>query len=279
MKHVKLLMLCSLALSAQTPEQKAVDYLAREVPRWSKENGCFSCHNNGDGARALFVAAKRGYVVPVESLTDTIDWLRKPASWDTNRDRKLAQIQFSAALAESFQLDADTLRQAASALAAYQEADGSWTIDVGSIGSPTTYGTALATLMARNTLEAAGLKDPAARADAWLQRHKPQNTIDLAVKAEIRKLLAAQSKDGGWGPYSNAATEPFDTAVVLIALQKSGAPRAVIDRGRDFLIGRQLETGGWPETTRPPGGQSYAQHISTSSWVTLALILTNSDRN
>src|SRR5262249_19962933 len=158
------LMLLAYTLAAQTPEQKAVDYLAREVPRWSKENGCFSCHNNGDGARALFTASRLGYTVPAEALTDTIAWLRKPGDWNTQRDKKLAQIQFSAALAESFQPDKDALRQAASALLGYQEADGSWTVDVGSVGSPATYGTALATLMARNTLDAAGLKDAVVKA-------------------------------------------------------------------------------------------------------------------
>jgi len=34
-------------------EARAVEFLVREVPAWSKNNGCFSCHNNGDAARAL----------------------------------------------------------------------------------------------------------------------------------------------------------------------------------------------------------------------------------
>src|SRR5262249_25750881 len=37
----------------QAAEERAVAYLVREVPLWSQENHCFSCHNNGDGARAL----------------------------------------------------------------------------------------------------------------------------------------------------------------------------------------------------------------------------------
>src|SRR5262249_3941979 len=28
-------------------EARAVDFLRREVPAWSRDNGCFSCHNNG----------------------------------------------------------------------------------------------------------------------------------------------------------------------------------------------------------------------------------------
>ena len=50
-----------------TPEAKAVAFLSREVPRWSREKHCFSCHNNGDGARALFRAARQGEHVPAQS--------------------------------------------------------------------------------------------------------------------------------------------------------------------------------------------------------------------
>ena len=35
-----------------SPEAKALTFLAREVPAWKQHNGCFSCHNNGDAARA-----------------------------------------------------------------------------------------------------------------------------------------------------------------------------------------------------------------------------------
>jgi hypothetical protein len=51
--------------------------------------------------------------------------------------------------------------------------------------------------------------------------------------------------------------------------------RTAIEGGRAFLLGRQLAEGSWPETTRPPGQQSYAQYVSTTAWVTLALLETN----
>ena len=41
-------------LSAEEgPEARAVAFLVREVPSWSVENKCYSCHNNGDAARAI----------------------------------------------------------------------------------------------------------------------------------------------------------------------------------------------------------------------------------
>ncbi|MEX0713581.1 MAG: hypothetical protein WD278_14585 [Pirellulales bacterium] len=43
---------------------------------------------------------------------------------------------------------------------------------------------------------------------------------------------------------------------------------------------QQLEDGSWPETTRPAGGQSYAQRISTTAWATIALLATaNNEKN
>jgi len=51
-----------------SPEGRAIAFLSREVPRWSRENHCFSCHNNGDGARALYHAVSRGYAVEDHAL-------------------------------------------------------------------------------------------------------------------------------------------------------------------------------------------------------------------
>src|SRR5947199_9648915 len=87
------------------PEARAIAYLAREVPRWSAENHCFSCHNNGDAARALYAAARLGRPVPREALADTTRWLSKPEAWDDNggqgpfSDKVLARAEFASALA------------------------------------------------------------------------------------------------------------------------------------------------------------------------------------
>jgi squalene cyclase len=263
------------------------------VPRWSKENGCFSCHNNGDGARALYVAQRAGYQIPKSALADTTQWLLRPAQWDHNRvnpafgDKKLARIQFAAALAQSYDAgivrDRAALTGAAESLLPYQESDGSWQIDAGSaVGSPVTYGPALSTYMALRTLDMAGLVEAAAKARNWLRGSKPHNTLDAAAlllalpgrRDCLEMILRAQSSDGGWGPHPMSAAEPFDTAVVLLALRELRQPESVT-RGRTFLISSQQPDGGWPETTRPRGGQSYAQHISTSAWATMALVLTD----
>jgi hypothetical protein len=296
-------------------EARAVGFLMREVPAWSKENGCFSCHNNGDAARALYAAARKGYRVPDHVLSDTTEWVKRPARWDDNKgdpgfsDKRLADIQFAASLLAAFETgrvkDRLPLEQAARKLAAGQSADGSWKIDAGNtLGSPATYGDSLATYMALRTLKktaGAETRDAVERAASWLRQASPNNVLtaatlllaspsvyDQANQSDRRarqlkddqclKLIrAAQTSDGGWGPYTDSPPETFDTAVVLLALSRLRREPGVDDsirRGRDFLTAQQNSDGSWPATTRPSGGDSYAQLMSTTGWATLALLET-----
>ena len=104
---------------------------------------------------------------------------------------------------------------------------------------------------------------------------------DPAAASRRRRLLdflrAGRSDEGGWGPYRDSPSEPFDTAVVLLALvRKRDEPGAdaLIRGGRAYLISTQRSDGSWPETTRPPGAESYAQRLSTTAWATRALLET-----
>jgi len=166
---------------------------------------------------------------------------------------------------------------AAESLVRQQESDGSWKVDAGSLpGAPATYGAALATYMARQTLEAAGL--PVTRANVWLQTAKPANLLDAAAillaipdRGDCRQLLLeSQNGDGGWGSQPRMPSEVFDTAVVLLALREGKAAAA----GRAFLVKSQLADGSWPETTRPGGQVSYAERLSTAGWALYALLKT-----
>jgi hypothetical protein len=290
------------ASPAGSPEDRALEYLAREVPRWSAEHGCFSCHNNGDGARALYAAERRGRTVAASALDATTRWLVRPDSWDSNKgdprfgDKVLARIQFAATLREAVASrkvdDRTPLVRAAELVAELQGVDGSWGIDApGSVGSPATYGQALATALARRTLLAAGnrFERHAASADRWLRVITVRSIPDAAAVVlgldagapprdrSVELIERSQAADGGWGPYATSPTEPFDTAVALLALSSypGGAERAArIRRGRVFLVSSQLQDGSWQETTRPPQSESYAQRISTTAWVVQALLAT-----
>ncbi len=311
--------LCSLLLAIPRPgsgaektetmdaERRAIAFLEREVPLWSKENHCFSCHNNGDGARAL-LAAKSENRASKEALADTVDWLVHPERWEETQidpaisGKPLARLQFASALVFAYKTgqvkDDRALRAATARLAEDQSADGSWPVQVDeALGSPVTYGRPLATAMARRTLETSDQKRftrSLERAEDWLRKLAIENVLDASAvligldanaptdRAQRQRALdllrRAQSARGGWGPFVSSASEPFDTAVALVAL--SGWPekaetKAFIDRGRDYLVRIQNTDGSWTETTRPPGAVSYAQRLSTTGWATLALLATH----
>jgi len=295
-------------------EVRAVEYLAREVPRWKAENDCYSCHNNGDAARALIVASRRGHTVG-PPLDDTIEWLRQPKQWHHNKtqggidDKPLARVQFAGALrlaVDAGRATSEALSEAASLVAADQKPDGSWQLDTSqSIGSPTTYGTTLATWAAKRVLLAASRDDLApavARANTWVRAAKVDSIVDaaavvLALGSErdeaarmqrqraLATLVRGQGKDGGWGPYPTVGAEVFDTALVVLALTtlrvdadlaapaySGDALASAISRGREYVRQSQLTDGSWPETTRPSNQESYAQRISTTGWALLALM-------
>jgi hypothetical protein len=302
--------------AADAAIDRAVAYLSKEVPAWRAENGCFSCHNNGDGARALYLARRLGREVDPRTLAETDEWLGKPSEWQAagrqeagDSGAKLATIQFSAALLESFQSGGNNrtgdesrthLRDAARLIAAAQEGNGSWSVSAkGTLGAPATYGPFLATATVRDVLRAAGdplFDKPIFDSENWLCTQKPQSVLDASAtilglngaedNAAIQQrrrclelLRSAQQEDGGWGPFANAPPEPFDTAIALIALatfpKERSKPR-MIDRGRRYLLATQLDGGSWPETTRPAGAVSYAQHISTTAWALQALLVSES---
>lgn len=287
-------------------ETRAVAFLEREVPAWSRENGCFSCHNNGDGARALFAAQRAGHRVPRAALADTIDWTLKPATWDHNRgdpgfsDKRLANLQFTLALLAAreagFARDGTALVTAARRVIADQDATGSWLGGMNAApGSPATYGPFLGTWLAIRALRQFDLPEAhaaVAKGVAWLREARPVDMLSTATsliampgdtrrQEWLRGLRQAQGADGGWGPYPDAPAEVFDTALVLLALVEQ--PRAagvedLIRRGRTYLLAQQEADGAWPATTRPSGSHSYAQRVSTTAWAMMALLGTRQDK-
>jgi hypothetical protein len=290
-----------------TPEARAVAFLCKEVPRWSRENRCFSCHHNGDAARALYHASRADIKLPEGILDETTRWLSRPAEWDHNggdgpfSDKRLARIAFTTSLRTAVTTrwveDRSPLIRAAERLTLDQGADGSWALEgEDGPGSPAAYGRPLATWLARDALHAADpvrFRDAIAQADRWLSRQeiltitgasvcllahgKAAPAADARYTLSVDLLRRGQSDDGGWGPRTSSPPESFDTALALLALancEQSPAIRMMTTRGRAFLVAQQQADGSWIETTRPAGNISYAQRISTTGWATLALLAT-----
>jgi hypothetical protein len=224
----------------------------------------------------------------------------------TSRWRGSSSARRWATAVEAGLANREALAAAAALIAADQQADGAWRLDSSqSLGSPATYGTALATSSARRVIVASGLErlaPAAARAGDWLRSAQPAAVLDASAvllglgrdtdeRARAQRtrcleiLRKGQAPDGGWGPYVTSASEPFDTAAAMLALltlsnaadlaspvfTRESLKSAVL-AGRRYLIATQRPDGSWPETTRPAGQESYAQRLSTAGWATLALL-------
>ena len=311
------LWLISIALpwaqASPSVEAKAVSYLAKQVAAWKASQGCASCHQNGDAARALLMAAHRGHDVG-DALSDTRAFLQRPAGWSANKghgdDEGLMSLQFAAALAAAGEKDlspAPALVEAAKIILADQLQDGSWAPDASDPpNSPLTWGTVVATWMARSTLINSG-REPddfaVAQTDRFLRTVEVTTVPDAAgvvlglgvtsdVMADKQRarylnlLRFAQRDSGGWGDLPNAESATvFDTALVLLALEQLETdPRLArstyrveelkeaIGKGRAYLAGQQKPDGSWPETMRGTTSASEAQRLSTTAWALMALL-------
>lgn len=287
-------------------------YLSAEVPRWRREHACYSCHNNGDATRALLAAAAQGHQVGAALDDTLVwlgapERWDENGTRGGSEDLPLARIQFASALgamADAGRAGAPALERAAALVANHQATDGSWVLNPSqTIGGATFYGRTLATAMARRVLARA--TTPAARtargrADTWLRALTPATVLDAssvllglgsdvddAARATRARALGpiqeGQGSDGGWGPYVTSQSEAFDSALAVLALAQlppqqevagftDAQRRSAIQKGRQYLLATQLDDGGWTETTRPPGGESYAQRISSTAWALLALL-------
>ncbi len=143
---------------------------------------------------------------------------------------------------------------------------------------PQTVFDAAAQLLALADARASGARK---EGDSNSQDSVTQHQMDArkaAIAAAANRALdvvgRGQPPDGGLGPYLVSPPEPFDTAIVILALSRWGEDedRVRILKARDFLLAEQYAEGDWPETTRPEGNESYAQRLSTTGWAVLALL-------
>ncbi len=289
------------------PEAKAVAFLCREVPRWSRENHCYSCHNNGDAAQALYQAARsrlpgcRAMSWPTRRAGSNS---RAAGSTTAARARSatsgwpgwFSRARSSTAVSTGAIKDRSFLLEARQRLAADQAADGSWPLEGEdtdsarrrptasrwprwSRGRPCSRPTASA-IAPPSTVPTAGFSAARSRRHrcrrwrSWRWSRSLPAANHPRRKLSLDLLRRAQTDDGGWGPRPGSPPEPFDTALALLALahcgDRSRCGRPWCARGRAFLVAQQRDDGSWIETTRPAGNVSYAQRISTAGWATRA---------
>lgn len=246
----------AIRLAAQSPGADAerpaiargVAFLSAESSHWRHDRGCGSCHHNGDAARALLVASRRGYDVGA-ALDETLAFLSDPAAWERNpqdksfSDPALARMEFASALGVAARFDRApdaAIKTAANLLVAHQGADGSWALDTPSQEvTAAAAGPLVAAWLGRGTLMAAG-REPddfaVVSVDRWLRGASFDGVADAAalilgldvaedpmaerLRADALRLLRErQAADGGWAATAGGAPDVFVSALAVLALR------------------------------------------------------------
>jgi len=83
------------------------------------------------------------------------------------------------------------------------------------------------------------------------------------METPVETLLTRRNDDGGWGLFTNYASNPLDSALAALAVRNDPKAFATV---RDFLLAHQNADGGWGSVA---GGSS---RVTTTSQVLLALV-------
>jgi len=137
-----------------------------------------------------------------------------------------------------------------------------------------------------------------ARAAGWLRSVKPKTTDDLAMQMlglkwagelktdrdAVRRLLALQRNDGGWGQTPNLSTDAYATGLALYALRELGEPVTgpAYRHGVEYLLQTQQSDGSWNVRSRVVKLQPYFESgfahgpdqwisAAATAWATVAL--------
>ena len=136
-----------------------------------------------------------------------------------------------------------------------------------------------------------------ARAAGWLRSAKTKTTDDLAMQIlglkwagerttaeSVRRLIALQRNDGGWGQTPNLPTDAYATGLALYTLHESGEPAtgAAYRHGVEFLLQTQQSDGSWNVRSRVVKLQPYFESgfahgpdqwisAAATAWATAAL--------
>ena len=229
---------------------RAVTSLGADVPRWHAEHGCFSCHHDGDGARALIVAHRAGHEQHAGSLHKTLAFLESPSIWRENgadgpfQDRRLATVQFSTTLGAAVAsglLDFPPLLASIELLLAEQAPSGTFaTVVPGVLGGPTSWGSAWATAQALSTMRLV-FTDPRTPDGVRTRTHQAlERAADWLAMLESAAVCDHAAIVLGLSSAAHAAGTCIDW-------------RRAQDRAIEALLTAQGSTGGFgPHARRPP---------------------------
>jgi hypothetical protein len=315
-----LLIVAPVVLRAEPPADKArdavrrsLDYLAAKGVAWKEQKNCASCHHVPMTVWSLNEARARGFAVDEKVLADLTAWMTDPADPAkvlAKRDPKagprtplitmITALGVGAGTADD-QRTRDGLKTMLPIVAGEQTEKGQWNGIEGRLPilASGEVMTALALLAltppgesgAEKDVKAAAekgvkwLADVAAQDDLqtdalrlilWQRLGKPKEERDALVK----RVLARQNEDGGWGQAKDMASDAYATGQALYALATAGTgpDDGAVNKGQAFLVKTQREDGSWAMASRPmkPGGAGAKElepitHMGTA-WGALGLV-------
>ena len=298
--------------------ERGLAFLESDAAKWREERTCATCHHGTMTVWALNEARNQGYAVSPETSREMAGWTRgRLASIEKPRDPRPGWNMVStpavylAVMAEAIPtqdaVSPDELRRIAGHLLRHQETDGSWAWSLAPAKNrppPVFESDEVVTLLADIALRPHALADPGAtsparearqRAAAWLGMNRPgASTQALAIRlfrdvrsgaplgereARIRRLLALQNPDGGWGQEKGLSSDAYATGQALYFLGLAGVARdrPEVGRGVRSLLANQKADGSWPMTSRAhPGEKPSTNPVPItyfgSAWATLGLL-------
>jgi len=298
-----------LVPSAAMAQQKAVDEtIQRAIPfiesqgqKWIEEKKCVSCHQVPFGIWSLRLAQQSGFSLDAEQLEKQVQWAISFSDKNKNtksmeRDGGGLDTIYQLLLSGNVDSNKPVARSLTNLLVSMQEDDGSFK-PAGQLPlqrrpvRETTYVSTMWAALALDDFDAERFKESIDKAILFgTSDYEGKSTEWLAVRSLIaqrwqkkqsatfiKKLLAAQNEDGGWGWIRGAASDAFGTGVALYALaQSSEEHAAVIERGQAYLVSSQNKKGHWavPSTKKNrQGKQAPTADYWGSCWAVLGLLV------
>jgi hypothetical protein len=287
------------AFSADDPEspkpeavraavEKALPLILKSTGEYPNSQDCFSCHHQAVPVLALASAKERGFLVPLEAISDPVEHTEADLRGSLENYQKgvgqgggVTRGGYALLTLEVGGTMPDEVTDAVTEyLLKRDQSTDHWRSS--SNRPPSEASDFTSTYLALRALAAygkEGQKDRIAtrvrKARQWLEVTIPKDTEDrvfrlLALKAasapeeSIRKvsddLLATRHGDGGWSQLEGGTSDAYATGSALVALHLAG--RLATDSpayrgGLRFLIADQHEDGSWFVASRSKPFQPY----------------------
>lgn len=259
----------SLSNEIQAAVRRSLPYIAERGQWWIDRKKCISCHRTTFSIWAVASAKQAGLEVNEDQLQDWVNYSYE-SLLSANDDKKIvattnldgvAQLLFVTQPMEESPDRAAQRSKLIDYLRTGQQEDGSWK-PAGQLPSqkrPKPETTWVTTAWAQIYAASSDLPDDVQKqALSFLQSPKELTSTEALVvsllladeqrrPAEVRRLVAEQNEDGGWGWIRNEESNALATGQVLYAL--SAVRSAVSSDAREaavrFLLTTQKEDGRW----------------------------------